>query len=120
MSSDILARVNAFYEKASEMNDKGYLLRAAEIFARAAKLARELGVDNIALLHLQLLQCNMLTAYALNAPKATADPRILAAHRAESIVLLFGAVEGLERRRAAGTLLDGKCAAVEEAWCVGL
>ena len=57
----------------------------------------------------------MLASYFGGAPSAT-DPLILAAHRAEYIGLINSAVAALERRRAAGTLLEGKCAAPEEAW----
>ena len=117
MSSDILAQVEPFAKKADELVDKGHLLRAAENYGRAAEAARALGADNLVALKMRLLQSSALGCYARTAPRATdADPCILAAHRAESIALLSGAVDALERRRAAGTLLEGKCAAVEEAW----
>ena len=49
---------------------------------------------------------------------STADEwRILVTHRAAHIALICDAVAALERRRVAGTLLAGKCSAVEEAWC---
>ena len=116
MSSDILARVDALADKAEELSEKGHLLRAAENFGRAVAAARALGADSLVALHLQLRQEIMLACYVTNAPDAFSDPRVFAAHRAECIALLSGAVDALERRRAADTLLDGKCAAVEVAW----
>ena len=118
MSLDTLACVNVFYCKADDLCHKGHLLRAAENFSRAADAARaSLGADNLVTLQMLLQKSNMLGGFAAAASKAaTADPRILAAHRAECIALLSGAVEALERRRVAGTLLEGKCSAVEEAW----
>ena len=117
MSSDVIARVDAFAKKALELSNKGHILRAAENFGRAAEAARALGADNLVALHMQLQQCNMVAVYAQAVLDVTgADPRALAAHRAECIALLSGAVEALERRRVAGTLLEGKCAPSEEAW----
>ena len=122
MLSDILARVNVFDEKAQEQAAKGHLLRAAENFGRAAEAARALGEDNMVRVNLLLRQGNMLGVYATCAPEGSADPSVLAAHRAESIALLSDAVTSLERRRVVDTLLQGKSTAAEEAWlasCVG-
>ena len=121
MSSDAIARVDTFAVKAGELAHKGYLLRAAENFGRAAEAARALGADNLVAVNQQMRQGNVLAVFA-TAPEAASrtDSRILAAHRAESIVLLTGAIAALERRRASGTLLEGKCAAVEEAWRAGV
>ena len=116
MASDIIARADAFSEKAEELADKGHLLRAAENFGLAAEAARALGEDNLVLLNMRLRQGNMLGCFALAPDAAAVDPRIRAAHRAESIALLSDAVAALGRRRAAGTLLEGKCGAAEEAW----
>ena len=116
MLSDVLARVDALSTKGDELAEKGHVLRAAENFARAATAARSLGDDNLVLLHMQLRQELMLGCYITNVPDTHADRRILAAHRAESIALLCGAVAALERRRVAGTLAEGKCTAAEEAW----
>ena len=116
MSSDVVARVLAFAKKANELCDKGHALRAAENYGHAAEAARVLGADNLVALQMKLEHGNMLCVYATNAPIFTTDPRVMAAHRAECITLLSGAVEALERRRVAGTLLEGKCTAVEEAW----
>ena len=128
MSSDTLARVFALYTKADELAERGHLLRAAENFGRAAEAARALGADNLVALQMELLHGNMLTVYVYVASKLGATcleestpltpvprPGILAAHRAECIALFAGAVEALERRRMAGTLEEGKCAA-EETW----
>ena len=116
MSSDLLARVEAIYGKAAELSKKGHVVRAAENYGRAAEAARALGADNIVAVSMDLQQGVMLSAYCTAAPQGTADPRTIAAHRAQSIALLSGAVTALERRRVAGTLLEGKCAAAEEAW----
>ena len=116
MSADVIARVHALDKKADELADKGHILRAAENFGRATEAAQPLGADSLVMLHMQLRQSTMLAAHATLAPDATADPCILAAHRTESIVLLSGAVEALERRRVADTLLNGQCAAAEVAW----
>ena len=115
MSSDILARVETFEKKASELFDKGHILRAAENYGRAAAAARALGVDNLVALQMELLQGMSVGSYIGGAPRGT-DRLILAAHRAEYIGLIASAVAALERRRMACTLLEGKCAAVEEAW----
>ena len=46
----------------------------------------------------------------------TAHPSNHAAHRTECIALLISAVQAVERRRVAGTLMGGTCAAAEVAW----
>ena len=114
MSSDVLARVEAFNAKADELGFKGHVLRAAENFGRAAEAASALGADNLVTIYLRLRQGNMLGVYATTA--VDTDPRVLAAHGAQTIVVLSDAVAALERRRVAGTLVDGKCSAVEETW----
>ena len=117
MSSDVFVRVQAFATKAHDLSDKGHLLRAAENYGHAAEAARALGLDNLVTLHFQLMQGNQLGATAMAALCVNAaDPQNHAAHRAESIALFSGAIEALERRRVADTLLEGKCAAVEVAW----
>ena len=89
--------------------------------AAAPRRRVPLGTNNLVTAHLQLLQSEMLVTYTTTAAQAaTAEPHILAAHRAEFLALLAGTVEALERRRVAGTLLEGKCAAAEEAWRAGL
>ena len=66
---------------------------------------------------MQLRKCTMHVNYVVAAPDDTAHASdSFAAHRAELVTLLFGAVEALERRRVADTLLEGKCTAAEEAW----
>ena len=119
MSSDTLARVEAFRIKADELADKGHILRAVENYGRAAEAARALGADNLVALHMLALQGSMVGCNAVLALEANdADARICAAHRAESVALLSGVLEALERRRVADTLLEGKCTAAEEAWRV--
>ena len=117
MSSDIIARVDALDKKADELREKGHLLRAAENFGRAAEAACALGKDNLVALYMQMLRAGLLSGHVLNTFRAsTADPRFLATLLAECMTLRVGAVEALERRRLAGTLLEGKCTAAEEAW----
>ena len=118
MSSDVIARVDAFNKKAEELAEKGHLLRAAENFGRAAAAARALGADNLVTVHMLLRQSNLNGCFSA-ASADTADPRIRAAKR-DFVTLLSDAVEALERRRVAGTLLDGKCAAAEEAWLASM
>ena len=118
MSSDTLARVDAFSQKGDELAVKGHVLRAAENYGRAVEVARALGADNLVATRMKLQQGNVLSFYIVSArDDGTADPRILAAHRAEAVALFSGAVAALERRRVEDTLLEGKCTAVEEAWC---
>ena len=118
MSSDVIARVQAFAIKAEELTDKGHVLRAAEKFGTAAEAAHVLGEDNLVALNMRLRQSHLNGCFAV-APELpdfdAADSRTHAAKGA-FITLLSGAVAALERRRVAGTLLDGKCAAAEEAW----
>ena len=121
MSSDVTSRAQALCEKAYELKRKGHLLRAAENYGRAAEAARTLGEDNLVTLYLQLRQANLLFvsfSAATTMHGVVADPCVVAANRAEFISLLSGVVAALERRRAAGTLLEGKCTAAEEAWRV--
>ena len=113
MSADVLKRVEAIIDKAEELGDKGHALRAADYFSRAAEAARALGEDNLVEVHLYMRRGNQLAAFATAPGAASADPCILAAHRAESVALLSGAIAALERRRVAGTLLEGKCAIAE-------
>ena len=116
MSLDVVGRVLAICNKADELCDKGHLLRAAEYYGRAAEEARALGEDNFVALRMLVHQGDMLGGYAAIAPDGSTDPHIIAASRVECIALLSSAVEALERRRVAGTLLEGKCTAAEEAW----
>jgi len=118
MSSEVIARVQAFYRKALELSDKGHLLRAANYYGRAAEAARDLGPDNLVTVEMQQSQAAMLRNYVGSvADPNTSNPLyVIAAYRAECISLLSAVVAALERRRVAGTLLEGKCSAAEEAW----
>ena len=121
MSADEIAQVHALTGKAELLLAKGHVVRAAEYYGRAAEVARALGDDNLVAVELQLRRGDSLLAYCVAPLKAPLegvafDPRIIAASRVEAISLLSGAVEALERRRVAGTLLGGKCTAIEEAW----
>ena len=114
VSSDAIARVDTLYEKASELSNKGHVLRAAEIYGRAAEAACALGADNLVLLHMNLQQSRMHFDYVTAAPKV--DARTLAHHLGKYLELVASAVAALNRRRMAGTLLEGTCAAAEEEW----
>jgi len=118
MSSEDLARVTALYLKADELEAKGHLLRAADYYGRAADAARAPfpEPDNLVAVNLQRCQTGMLLGYLSTVDDATVDPQITAAQRADSVALLSAVVDALERRRVAGTLLEGKCTAAEEAW----
>ena len=118
MSSGIIACVLVFYRKADELEDRGHNLRAADYYSRAAEAARALGPDNLVVLDMQRCQASMLRNYVatVHNTEAAVDPLAVAAHRADCVALFSAAVAALERRRAAGTLLEGKCTAAEEAW----
>ena len=117
MSSDILARIEALTNKADVAQSNGRLLRAAEYYRCAAEVARELGPDNLVAIQLQLFQGTHLGDYGFSRLyfAVDADAAVLAAHRAQAKALLLDAIEVLDRRRAADTLLEGKCSP-DEAW----
>jgi len=119
MSSENIARVRIFYRKADELEDKGHLLRAAENYKRTAEAARALdsGPDNLIVADMQRYQGQVLLNYAMSVDNSTAEARsVVASHRAESVSLFAAVAAAVERRRVAGTLLEGKCTAAEEAW----
>jgi len=118
MSSDVLARVQAFWRKAAELEDRGHILRAADYFGRAAEAARALGPDNLVAVDMQRCQALMTLNYtgAVADLKAAVNPLAIAAHRAVSVAQLSAVTAALERRRVAGTLLEAKCTAAEVAW----
>ena len=117
MSSGAFAQARAFYLKAKDLEDKGHLLRSAEIYSRAAEAARALGLDNLVVADMQRRQAHVLLNYAMAVDNSTAEARsVVASHRTECVSLLSTVVAALERRRMAGTLLEGKCTATEEAW----
>jgi len=122
MASEDLASAHVFHRKAGELNNKGHLLRAAENYGRAAEAFRALdpAPDNLVAVEMQTCQAHMLLNHVVAVNAAAADARDAAAsllrHRADCVALLSTAVAALERRRVAGTLLEGKCTAAEEAW----
>jgi len=120
MSSEDLARVRTFHRKGCELEDKGHLIRAAENYARAAEAARALGPDNLVTVEMQRIQAAVLFNYGVNVDhsKGAVDPLVMAAQRTDCVALCSAAVAALERRRVAGTLLEGKCSAAEDAWDV--
>jgi len=119
MSSEVIARVLVFYRKALELDMKGHNQRAAENYSRAVEAARALGADNLVVADMQRCQAVTLMNYAVTVKntEAAVDPVAVAAYRADSVALHSAAMAALERRRVAGTLLEGKCTAAEEAWC---
>ena len=118
--TDTLARVLPFYRKALELSLKGHLVRAAEIYGRAAEAARALdpGADNVVVADLLRFKAIELSHYWITSVhmQVTVDAGVLAAHRTEIVTLYSTATAILERRRVAGTLLEGRCSADEEAW----
>ena len=130
MSSEVMSSALALRKKAAELLEKGHLLRAAQLYARAAEAARPLdpGADNCVTLNMLLYQACVLFSYfthvannaAVAAGQAAVNPGEFAACRAEIITLLSTVASALERRREAGTLLEGKCTASEEAWLAAI
>jgi len=119
MSSDVISRVQGLHRKSNELAEKGHLLRCAELLGRAAEAARALGSDNLVAVDMQRCQANVLLSFTGHMLLgADVDPRIVSARRADCIALFSTVVAALERRRMAGTLLEGKCTAAEEAWLV--
>ena len=118
MSSSEITHIRSFYTKAEELQEKGHLLRAAEKYGAAADAARALdpGPDNVVAADLQLCQAAVLINYIAVAIDAGAELASTAGLRADCVALVSAAVAVLERRRVAGTLLEGKCTAAEEAW----
>ena len=116
MSSDGIAPVRALYRKADELSKRGHMLRAAEVFGRAAEAARALapGPDDLVVAEMQRRQAIALLAYVTSVDLSTPDASVVA-HCAVCNALLSMVVTAVERRRVAGTLLEGKCSAAEEA-----
>ena len=121
-SLDDLAPVYELAKKAKELSQKGHLLRAADYYGRVADAARVLGEDNLVLVSARLNKGAMLYSYCLLLITGAAplgESSHCSAALAESIALISENVASLERRRLAGTLLEGKCTALEEAWFGG-
>ena len=118
MPTDVIARVEALATKAEELANKGQALRAVENFGRAAEAACALGSDNLVAIHMQLRQGGVLGGFIVAAMDNDRgdSPLNIAALRADCVALLSNAVQATERRRVAGTLLDGTCRALEVDW----
>ena len=117
MSSSVdLTPVLELERKAAALMNKGIKLRAAAKYGRAVEAARALGPDNLVAAWLLIRQGHALGSCAVDAVANGAEFGDFVVHRNDSIALLLGAVATLERRHVAGTLLEGKCTAVEEAW----
>ena len=71
MASDIIARVEAFSQKAVELSTKGHFLRAAENYGRAAEAARALGADNLVTVHMLVLQGDMCHGHSMSAAEVS-------------------------------------------------
>ena len=113
MSSEVLAQVLEFTNKAGTLVNKGHVMRAAEIYGRAAEVARALGADNLVVVDMQLRQANMVNL-SMDGVRNAAGPGFYAAHCAKVVAMLSAAMEALERRRVTDTLLEGKCTREEE------
>ena len=116
--ADAVARARLLYRKAEDLDEKGHLLRSAEYFSRAEEAVRDagFGADNLVTIEMQRGQAGVLLVYVTLADESTVNPQAFAAHRVNCLTQLSTVVAALERRRVAGTLLDGKCTAAEEAW----
>ena len=120
MLEGVLARLYALEAKGGDLADKGHMLRAAEYCGRAEEAARELGEDNLVSAFMQAQQASAISSHVLYAATVkAAKPHDLAPHCASCIALLSSSMAAMERRRAAGTLLEDKCSAAEEAWYAG-
>lgn len=108
----------ALARKAKELDAKGHVLRAVENYGRAADAARTLdpGDDNFARLDMLHCQAEALLRHSANLFNMKVDLSTSAASFAESVGLHMTVAVALERRRVAGTLLEGKCTAAEEAF----
>ena len=115
MSSRDLSRVVALSCKALELQKKGHYARSMEKCAAAIAAAQELAQEDcLVVTHLQLLLNDSLLGY-VRTPGVAAEAGD-AAER-QGFQVLVAAIATLERRRAAGTLLAGKCRKwPEEEW----
>ena len=92
MSSEAIARAEAFAKKADELYEKGHVLHAAENYGHAAEAASALGEDNLVAVHMLLREGNMrfgVSGYLT--PGAEDDPSVLVPHYVEHVALLSGA-----------------------------
>ena len=109
-----LSHVNALGDAALALERKGHFARAAEKYGAALDAARALGTqpDCLVVASLQLASVNVLTCIASGADSG--------ADRAAAVATLFeqqnAAIETLQRRLAADTLLAGSCRPYEVAW----
>ena len=115
MASEGLSRVLELRAKASDLMSKGHVARAVEICGRAVDATRALGEgeDSLIVAAEELFEAACRGAYATSPTTAAG---VAERERGARSGLLLRVMEVLERRRAAGTLLPGKCRAKEEAY----
>jgi hypothetical protein len=124
-----VSRVCALSSEAQELLHSGRLALAAEVCATALAAAQALrgaAPDCLLVAYLQLMRADMLHMHAQMLARADADRGLLpsdadVAHRTALRRVAFDellppAAAALERRAAAGTLLEGACRPYEEAW----
>ena len=115
-----LSRVIALSHKGTELKMKGHNARAAEKFSRAAEEAEKALPDPDSLVTTALRQ-EQLEALLRYATSPTATPGDANDALREACLRLMPSVRGvLERRKAAGTLLQGCCSSVEETYLMAV
>ena len=115
MSARDLSRMVALSCKTLELQAKSHFARAMEKGAAAIAAAQELGQEDcLVVTRLQQWRIDCLHGYATT-PGVAAEAK--AAAKEQESQMLLAAFATLERRRAAGTLLPGKCSRwPEEEW----
>ncbi len=110
-----MSRVVELTCKAFELQEKGHYVRAVEKSAAAIAAAQELAQEDcLVVAQLQLMKRTMLRGYE-ESPGVAAEAA--SAAKEHGFELLLAAFATLERRKAADTLLAGKCRRwPEEEW----
>ena len=104
----------ALTNKGYELSLKGHYARATEKYALAAECLLPGPADCIIAASVRVKQANMLIDYATASAARPADANV--ALRKAYFDLLPAAMDVLQRRKAAGTLLPGTCRPFEVAW----
>ena len=114
MADAILAANVALDNKGLELWHKGHYARASEKHREAVVVAEALGYEDC--LITALLQLHEAASLFANAQAANVAPEAGRAGLSRAVELVIAAMSVLDRRKAAGTLLEGKCRPVEVAW----
>jgi hypothetical protein len=110
-----VSAVAALFNKSLDLLQSGHVARSDEYLERALATALELGAEDCLIVAtLQLQQADTLMQAALRAEQRGTPAT--AQRYAPVVALYLAAAATLQRRRAAGTLLQGTCRAAEETW----